>query len=195
MTHLKPAKCFRKQLTSAFATAELPSQVHEIVMSGLLPEPGTYRTGQAMAAGSSRRYRMPGEIQCALLFAADAFSMQLHKTTTAREMDDCSVLVSVAFAAANYFQDFLLTHPFSDGNGRTARTLMCALLGQSFCGVPFTVLPFDGQRSTMITGLELSRKPIVSSVGLTSLTRMVLLGLCGALEAWVECVEDRTVRL
>jgi hypothetical protein len=187
-----PHQSLRAQLEFGFATAASPVHTHEIIMDGLLDNPGEFRSGPAMASGSLRRYRAPEDIQSSLLFAADSFMDAISENCEAEaaNLSEVHLLISNASSAAMYLTDFLLTHPFKDGNGRTARALVCALLGQSGPGgIPFTVLPHDGRRSSLLSALETSRKERVASVGIAALTHMILLGMCDAVEAWCDCVQ------
>ena len=107
--------------------------MHKLVMGDLLITAGEYRTTQACPSGSSSQYAFPDEIpkrlDCLVKFC-------INKLCFVEDFESAILLSSF------FFSEFLLIHPFQNGNGRVARILLSIFL-RSFIAVPNT---FDARK-------------------------------------------------
>jgi Fic family protein len=84
---------------------------------------GAYRTVEVGAAGSSVQYEKPQNISPRL-------ASLIAFTNTEYELlsSDIDKLAHIICLGGFFFSEFLLLHPFRDGNGRTSRLLLSHLL-------------------------------------------------------------------
>ena len=94
-------------------------KIHQLVGSNLIPNCWEYRTKKMMASGSNVIYSMPYTIGDERMVELFQF---IHKHLHSIPLELDSRLGSF------FFYEFLLIHPLSNGNGKTARLLLTAFL-------------------------------------------------------------------
>ena len=94
--------------------------LHALIMKGIQSDAGSYRTTQNEIVGS--RYATPEAFQVPLIMTE--LSDFIKRITSTENPVDDSPIVAAAAAHAWLAQ----IHPFSDGNGRSARALMNLIL-------------------------------------------------------------------
>lgn len=125
-------------------SAELVKAVHAIAMAGdPIAGPGQYRTKHVHAAGSTVVYALPSKISSRL----DTLIEFTNQYLAASHDDKVKQFVICVL----FFSEFLLIHPFRDGNGRTAR-LVTGHLMRAIVPVPMSL--FYRDRETYIRVLE-----------------------------------------
>ncbi|KJE90246.1 hypothetical protein CAOG_01585 [Capsaspora owczarzaki ATCC 30864] len=136
----------RRQLRDRPFDASLARDVHRIVMHDCMDYAGEYRTIQVQPLNSNVAYATPSKISQRLdaLFAITQELMPATVTTT--ELFDQAIKVAGVF-----FREFLLIHPFRNGNGRVARLLLSYLL-RATTAVPVSL--FINNRAEYIEVLE-----------------------------------------
>ena len=105
---------------------DLIKEVHACVMKGDT-EPGVFRTVNVRPWCSSTVYALPDGIPDKLGKLVDF----VNETPTSSTQEKIAL-------ACLFFSEFLLIHPFRDGNGRTARILLSCLL-RDVCAVPYVL--------------------------------------------------------
>ena len=108
-------------------------EVHRLIGAG---DPGQIRTGIVHATGSGVCYALPTKILSRLTTLVAIVNEQLQQYASLDhgiERSQREFLLGVLF-----FSEFLLIHPFRDGNGRTARSLTNHLLRKATF-VPFSL--------------------------------------------------------
>jgi Fic family protein len=110
-------------------TVDTIKNVHQIVACDAVPNAGSFRLSEAGPAGYSIIYLPPKFIPSRLGILVKFVKDQLkHHTVMSTKVIE---IISL------FFSEFLKIHPFSDGNGRTARLLVNYLLN------PFTIVPIS----------------------------------------------------
>jgi len=110
-------------------------QLHKIIGDGVIDGAGNFRHILVKAYGCALEYLEPhlirGHLECLLEVTSAAF----HATNAINAQDRlmCAIAIGTVF-----FSEFLLIHPFVDGNGRTARLLLNIYM-RPFVPVPFTL--------------------------------------------------------
>jgi Fic family protein len=107
--------------------------------------PGEYKTtanNVRTVTGEVFEFAAPNEVPAKMKVLVDWLSTELE-----RPMED------VATVAAKLHHDFVLIHPFDDGNGRVARMLVNYLLLRS--GYPPIIIPTE-QKKTYLAALRLA---------------------------------------
>ncbi|RYH05706.1 hypothetical protein EON65_43970 [archaeon] len=112
-------------------TMDLILKLHSTVGRSSITNAGCLRTSGAAAAGTSVEY-LPHALILGRLSSLVKF---VNSKLAAHEGFLSPSIVSLA---ALFFSEFLHIHPFSDGNGRTARLLTNFIL-KPFCVVPFSL--------------------------------------------------------
>ncbi len=125
------------------------TRVHVLVGNNVMAGAGRLRTKGAQATGSSVAYAPASVISQRLddliVFINNSFAF-------VRQQPQEQQLRLVLFLGSYFFSQFLLIHPFSDGNGRTARLLLSMLL-RGYTIVPVS-LYYMSDRSKYIGVLE-----------------------------------------
>lgn len=126
-------------------TPTLAQDIHRKVAEDIIEGGGQYRTKFVQAAQSTVRYADPSVIEPRM---DSLFEFVNLKTANYIRLDLKERTKKMFLLAAVFFADFLLIHPFSNGNGRTARLLLNFLLKD------ITVVPFS-----LYVGPTLTDKP------------------------------------
>lgn len=100
-------------------TVGLAKKINEIIGKGLFDNCGEYREKSARLSGGSHFYVEPADIKDSMI--------ELFEHTRAKIEQNLGSVDYIQLAAM-FFEKFLKIHPFSNGNGRTARILLSALL-------------------------------------------------------------------
>jgi len=98
---------------------ELVLSIHLKVADEVLDNAGEYREVEVAAAGSSVIYESPKKIRPRLNALIEVINTHICKAVN---------LESAAALGGFFLSEFLLIHPFRDGNGRTSRLLLSHLL-------------------------------------------------------------------
>lgn len=145
-------------------TENFIKHVHSLLAEdNVIVNGGQYRTQLIRARGSSVNYCVPNLIEERLKTLL-AFVQRKHAeapvaaATITTEVDRLLYMLHVGTLPVS---EFLLIHPFGNGNGRTARILLNAFL-KSEVVVPFSL--YVHSREQYIEALEAPERP-VSSVG------------------------------
>jgi Fic family protein len=101
-----------------------------------------------MAQGSHVMYATPASISARL---EGLFQFVADRASAVKIDDPHAKTLYMIRLGAFFFSEFLLIHPFSDGNGRTARLLLNALLAETVV-IPFSL--FHESRQKFIDVLE-----------------------------------------
>jgi Fic family protein len=96
-------------------TEETVREVHRLLLEGILEGPGEYRTGMIAVPGASFTPPRSAEVPRLVRELVDWLEGNPWEYTPVE-------------LAARFMHRFLVTHPFHDGNGRTARILMNLVL-------------------------------------------------------------------
>ena len=110
--------------------------VHKLVMVDLLDNAGCYRTTNAAPCGSNLLYVLPKGIPSRLAGLIAFTNMRMAELLD-NESESPERCVRQFLLAALFMREFLLIHPFANGNGRVARLLLSHLLRDVIL-VPFT---------------------------------------------------------
>eukprot|EP00049_Salpingoeca_infusionum_P004248 m.76149 g.76149 ORF g.76149 m.76149 type:complete len:335 (+) comp12479_c0_seq1:64-1068(+) len=158
-TNRSTLMCYNDQQQVCTLSMEAIKAVHSEVMLGLLPdeELGTFRISWVSPAGCTVTYvpptQIPKKLQ-SLISDTTAYMTEVYRQHPSVERTQQAFIGATVF-----FRQFLLIHPFTNGNGRVARLLVSHLLR------PFAVVPLSlyfGKRSLYIDLLD--RCPIGSSM-------------------------------
>ena len=127
---------------------------HRILMKGLLPNAGEMRTSEAFTNRPMgvHFYRPPTKIPAELQGLIDQTNIALSS---------CHSLTRLVEICTHWLLEFLEIHPFSDGNGRTARLWLSFMLLSSF---PFIIYIPYGLRDDYIASLQKESKPNLRKV-------------------------------
>ena len=121
-------------------------QIHALIMNRIQDDAGIYRKTQNEIRGS--RYSTPEAFQVSPMMTE--FSDYIMKITSPENPVDVSPILGAAAAHARLAQ----IHPFTDGNGRSARALMNLILLRNRY---FACIITEDDRSRYINALEESQ--------------------------------------
>eukprot|EP00300_Choanocystis_sp_HF-7_P011251 c17373_g1_i1.p1 GENE.c17373_g1_i1~~c17373_g1_i1.p1 ORF type:complete len:303 (+),score=45.25 c17373_g1_i1:25-933(+) len=137
-------------------TVEFIKQIHSDLMTTIDDEAGQFRQGNVRPAGSSTVYAPFNQVESRLRTLIDFFS---------RKSDELALEISngagpgpltgqqkTVLLATFFFSEFLLIHPFRNGNGRTARIILSHML-RHVCIVPVSL--YLNNRDDYINVLEM----------------------------------------
>ena len=113
-------------------------QVHKLIMSGVVEDAGRYRTARVRIAGAN--FMPPA--------SSEVGTKMNELLTWLKENPDEYTPIELA---AVFHHRFVQIHPFTEGNGRTARLLMNAILMNS--GYPFIATVSTQDRSRYLKTL------------------------------------------
>lgn len=123
-----------------FGVAEI-LEIHSLVMVGCPKKmPGQYRRVDVRPAGSTRMY-LPYQLVEQRLEKLVKTTTKLRDELVGKKLGGSELVVEVAALVATFFSEFLLIHPFMDGNGRTARLVTNVLL-RSLLGIRSSLFYF-----------------------------------------------------
>ncbi len=106
-------------------TVDLANRIHQLICAGLADNPGTFRRSEAKPVGENFHYLAYDQIPCEI--------KRLFKNTR-REIDGCKgsprsqKIEKLIKIGSQFLNTFLYIHPYSNGNGRTARILVSYLM-------------------------------------------------------------------
>jgi fido (protein-threonine AMPylation protein) len=142
-----PATFFDSGYTESLSL-ETVSSVHRLAMVGLLDEDqlGSFRTVDVCPSGSAFRYANPSSIGPRL---TTLMCWTNDKLTLIQWASTDKLPMAIRLGAV-FFREFLLIHPFKNGNGRTARLLLSMIL-KGFCVFPITL---EAERAKYIEIME-----------------------------------------
>ena len=120
--------------------------LHEMVMKNIIDNSGKFRTKEAGPSKSSQLYCTPKKITTRLSILLNFLNQQLQN------QENHEFLFRVLLASF-FFSEFLLIHPFSNGNGRTARILLSMILSDCTI-VPFSICTTNQQRKVYLQCLD-----------------------------------------
>ena len=115
-------------------SVDLLKSVHRIVGKNIIENAGEFRITEIGAAGTSVVYCPHKLISKKIVELIYFVNNAVVETSHMSDSDRLSRMIQIA---ALFFSDFLLIHPFSNGNGRTCRLLVNLLL------FPVTIVPFS----------------------------------------------------
>ncbi len=113
-------------------------QVHKLIMSGVVEDAGLYRTGRVRIAGANFLPPPSSEVK-----------PRMNELLTWLKLNPEEY--SPIELAAVFHHRFVQVHPFTEGNGRTARLLMNAILLRF--GYPFIIMVSTHDRSKYLKTL------------------------------------------
>ena len=113
-------------------------QVHKLIMSGVVEDAGRYRTARVRIAGAN--FMPPA--------SSEVGTKMNELLTWLKENPDEYTPIELA---AVFHHRFVQIHPFTEGNGRTARLLMNAILMNT--GYPFIAIVSTQDRSRYLKTL------------------------------------------
>jgi len=116
-------------------TMERIKAVHATLMKDLLPNAGEFRKERSKPAQSILEYALPEKIEGLLS------DLLTFVTQRAAELDRSVWNRNWILLMTLFFREFLLIHPFSNGNERLARLLVCSFMPHRHVPVSF-----DGRR-------------------------------------------------
>lgn len=113
-------------------------QVHKLILSGVVEDAGRYRTARVRIAGANFMPPLSSEVK-----------LRVNELLTwLKENPDEYTPIELA---AVFHHRFVQIHPFTEGNGRTARLLMNAILMKF--GYPFIIIVSTYDRSKYLKTL------------------------------------------
>ena len=130
-----------------FFTLEFAKKIHSTIGKDLIESPGLLRTKAVRATNSSVKYATPMSIEEKLVGLFD-FIRSAASQAPDEDALRCTYMIRLG---SFFFSEFLLIHPFSNGNGRTARILLQAFL-RNFVLIPFSL--YVSNRDEYIKVLE-----------------------------------------
>lgn len=125
-----------------FLSIPFIQKINSIVMKDLLSSAGQFRVKDVTAFGCNVKYCVSTKIENELTTLC-TFINNLPQHTTR----------DVIRRASFFFSEFLLIHPFEDGNGRTARLLLSYLL-QSISTMPVSLYLDTNSRAIYLDALN-----------------------------------------
>ena len=118
---------FSAKYERTLLSEDLIREVHKMVMNNVQSDgnAGVYRTVEVGAAGCSVQYEKPHNISPRLA-SLIAFTNAEYEVLSTTHIDN--QLENIICLGGFFLSEFLLLHPFRDGNGRTSRLLLSHLL-------------------------------------------------------------------
>jgi len=127
---------------------EYINHIHSIIGDEIIPDAGNYRTVKVKANASSVIYASPIMIKNRI---EKLFEFILKKYNESVELTSIDRMEFIIKLGSFLFSEFLLIHPYKNGNGRTARLLINAFFKISGLIVPFSLYY---NRDVYISSLE-----------------------------------------
>jgi fido (protein-threonine AMPylation protein) len=110
--------------------------LHSIIGDEIIEDAGNYRTVRVRANASSVIYASPGIIKFRI---EKLFQFILKKYNESVDLISIDKMGFIIKLGSFLFSEFLLIHPYKNGNGRTARLLINAFFKISGLIVPFSL--------------------------------------------------------
>ena len=126
------------------------------MMSGIIPTAGQVRVGAQMARAGNTHFLPASDVPAALTVFFDSLEVLCRRSD-----------VTATGKAAWALTMFLCIHPFSDGNGRTARIVANYVLSR--CGLPFTISFPTAARRQLTKAVRFFHRTLVESLDNLSL--------------------------
>eukprot|EP01125_Pyxidicula_operculata_P020048 TRINITY_DN731_c1_g1_i4.p1 TRINITY_DN731_c1_g1~~TRINITY_DN731_c1_g1_i4.p1 ORF type:complete len:245 (-),score=25.72 TRINITY_DN731_c1_g1_i4:75-809(-) len=145
-------KNFDEQISCEF-NADLAKRIHKLIGKDVVKCAGAYRTKVVSALGSTVAYELPKKIEERMedLFRFTREKMMMFQVASVGD-DEVEYTEKMLILGGLFFSEFLLIHPFMDGNGRTSRLLLSYLLKDLITLVPFSL--YLGSREKYVSVLE-----------------------------------------
>ena len=118
--------------------------LHQLVLRGIADDAGRYRTRNVIISGAGHT-------------PPDALHMQERMDAFFRWYADAAARLHPVELAARVHADFVVIHPFTDGNGRTARLLMNLELMRA--GYPTVIIPVEQRATSTPSGCAATTPP------------------------------------
>lgn len=106
-------------------TVELANRIHQIICAGLVDKPGSFRRSDAKPAGEDFAYLSYGEIPREIKKLFENTRREIVGCTEIPRSQKIEKLIKIG---SQFLNTFLYIHPYSNGNGRTARILVSYLM-------------------------------------------------------------------
>lgn len=136
---------FTDQRSPPRLTVELVQRIHATALAPFADaQPGVFRVDRRGPSGEGREYVDPSMIDRRLRLLLAHVNIRMRK--------DGGDLERRLRTATVFFSEFLLIHPFKDGNGRTARLLFNVMV-HDVAVVPISI-HVDGQRDAYLDALR-----------------------------------------
>lgn len=130
-----------------YFNVDFAKKIHGIVGKNIINELCVFRTKRVGAKCSTVIYAIPSTIENLLRKLFD-FVAKAVENAPENEYEKCEYMIRLG---SFFFSEFLLIHPFINGNGRTARILLNALLKNTVV-IPFSL--YFKNRESYIEVLE-----------------------------------------
>jgi Fic family protein len=115
---------------------EYINHIHSIIGDEIIPDAGNYRIVKVKANSSSVIYASPVMIKNRI---EKLFEFILKKYNESVALIPINRMEFIIKLGSFLFSEFLLIHPYKNGNGRTARLLINAFFKRSGLIVPFSL--------------------------------------------------------
>ncbi len=116
---------------------DLIKQIHSVIGKDVIEDAGSFRKTNVGGLSSSVIYAtaktIPERLE-ELIYFFNSMITQINKT----DENEKDRLLSMITLSSFFFSEFLLIHPFINGNGRTARILLNYILQREVC-FPFSI--------------------------------------------------------
>jgi cell filamentation protein len=115
---------------------EYINHIHSIIGDEIIPDAGNYRTVKVKANSSSVIYASPVMIKNRIEKLFEFILKKYNESVVLTPIDRMEFIIKLG---SFLFSEFLLIHPYKNGNGRTARLLINAFFKISGLIVPFSL--------------------------------------------------------
>ena len=151
----------RKKPVRVILSVDLIKQIHSIIGKDIIEDAGSFRKKNVCGLSSSVIYAtaktIPERLE-ELIYFFNSMITEVNEEDRDRDRDQRKkdrLLFMIALGSF-FFSEFLLIHPFINGNGRTARILLNYIL-QSEVSFPFSIYLDGGDRDRCGVGGDRDR--------------------------------------